>query len=286
MRVLIVDGNNLLWRSYEALPKFRTSKGHPTGASYGFVRSLWSQVDKFKATHGVIAFDAAGSNAVRRKIDPKYKSDRDVTLDRDFLIQQDDVRRICQSAGFTVLQDSVCEADDLVGAVIDHVLKDDRLEAVRILSVDHDMMQCLVDDRIELLRPVPQKGDEYWTRTKVIRTFGIEPSRLPELWALCGDPGDCVPSIFGRMHAEEILQGYGSLEAYVRSLSQSSEKKDADRIRKNFQLVKRIEWYGQYTLGRIHWEDARSEFMEFEFKSFLKRIPEQPSIANPALAVE
>lgn len=268
MRVLVVDGSNLIWRAYAALPKLSTRSGHPTGATFGFMRTVFSHCNRFEATEGIVAFDVIGSSSRRRQIDPLYKGDRLREDMSDFFVQWDDTKELLERASFTVLESKEREADDLIYSVVKGLVGDERVEAIRVLSADHDLMQCLLDDRVELIRPIPKKGEEIWTRSKVIREIGIEPERLPELWALCGDPGDCIPSVLGRMKALEVLRS-GSLESYVQHCD---NKADSARILVNLALVRAQDWYQPWKLQPIRWTGATETFQRLEFASILKKL--------------
>ncbi len=270
-RVLVVDGSNLIWRTWFALPKFTTSYGRPTGATFGFIRTVQSQMKKFRADMGVIAFDVRGSSDFRKKLDPNYKVDRVYEDTPSFFDQWEDTKEICKLAGFTVLEDKGYEADDIICTIAEQLSFWDHIEAIRILSVDHDLLQCLVHDKIELLRQVPQKGDDVWSRRRVIREIGLEPERLPELWALIGDPGDCVPSIMSQMQALEYLK-----TSTVNDDPQLTET--GQKIARNYTLVKSRNWTDSWGIKEVDWEGARCEFERLEMRSFIKNLDESKQV--------
>jgi 5'-3' exonuclease len=250
------------------MPKLSTSDGVSTGAIFGFVRSLWSQVDKFKATHGFVMFDVVGSSSRRRDIDPGYKADRTKReFKNDFLSQWSTIHELVESAGFTIVEEPKWEADDIICSYAESISERSSVEKIRVYSTDHDLLQCLVNDRIEIIKPA-FKGEEIWDRSRVVREYGMFPERLPELWTLCGDPGDCVPSIVGMMQARHILS-QSSLDDYIKYCDTETRQ----RVEKNWQLVRRVLYPKLPELETpINWFGAIETFKQLEFKSFLKKL--------------
>ena len=60
-KVVLVDGNNLLFRSFYATAYqgviMRNSKGFPTNALYGFVNMMNKIIESEEPTHMAVAFD-------------------------------------------------------------------------------------------------------------------------------------------------------------------------------------------------------------------------------------
>ena len=60
-RLILVDGNNLLFRSYFATAYngnlMRNSKGFPTNALYGFVSMIHKIINEEKPEYIMVAFD-------------------------------------------------------------------------------------------------------------------------------------------------------------------------------------------------------------------------------------
>ena len=60
-KVILVDGNNLLYRSYYATAyngnMMMNSKNFPTNALYGFVNMMNKIIDEEKPTYIMVAFD-------------------------------------------------------------------------------------------------------------------------------------------------------------------------------------------------------------------------------------
>ena len=58
---LLVDGFNLIYRCYFALPDLTRADGFPTGALHGWVKGLWKLADQEKPEATLVFFDLGGA---------------------------------------------------------------------------------------------------------------------------------------------------------------------------------------------------------------------------------
>jgi len=66
MKILyLFDGSAFLYRSFFALPPLTTSSGFPTGAIYGFLRSILAILKTEKPNYMTIAFDLPAPTSFR-----------------------------------------------------------------------------------------------------------------------------------------------------------------------------------------------------------------------------
>jgi DNA polymerase-1 len=56
----LIDGTNLLYRAYHALQAFRTSKGLPSHAAYGFTSMIFRVIREHAPDALVVVFDPPG----------------------------------------------------------------------------------------------------------------------------------------------------------------------------------------------------------------------------------
>ena len=56
-KVLLVDGHSILNRAFYGMPDLTNAKGIHTGAVYGFLNILFSQLDELKPDYLTVAFD-------------------------------------------------------------------------------------------------------------------------------------------------------------------------------------------------------------------------------------
>src|ERR1041384_3796933 len=73
---LLVDGFNLAYRCFHALPELTSSKGFPTGALHGWGKSLWKLIDQERPDSTPAFFDRGecrGGVARRAEDRPRRK---------------------------------------------------------------------------------------------------------------------------------------------------------------------------------------------------------------------
>lgn len=78
-KLIAIDGNNILYRAYFALPSMMTKSGVPTGAIYGFLSTLFKLVQE-KPDYLLVAFDMHGPTFRHEQYDA-YKAGRAATPD-------------------------------------------------------------------------------------------------------------------------------------------------------------------------------------------------------------
>ncbi|MCR4391455.1 MAG: DNA polymerase I [Candidatus Acetothermia bacterium] len=220
-RLLLVDGHSALFRSFYAIPDLATSKGEPTGALYGFVRTLLMALRQYPSRYVAVAFDAEGKT-VRHEAYADYKATRK-PMPEALARQLPRVRELLDVFGIPYLECPGYEADDVM-ATLSWAAEREGI-AVLHLTGDKDMAQ-LVSDRVALLRPGRKPSDHLvlLDRRGVEERFGVPPERIVDLLALEGDAVDNVPGVkgVGEKTAVELLREHGSLEAVLAA---------ADRVR-------------------------------------------------------
>ena len=72
---LLVDGFNLVYRCFHAIPELNRTDGFPTNALHGWVKSLWRLSDQEKPAATLVFFDLGGSQE-REALHADYKAQR------------------------------------------------------------------------------------------------------------------------------------------------------------------------------------------------------------------
>lgn len=75
--VLLIDGENILHQSFHKFEKLKSTDGKPSGAIFGFFKSLHMYLTRFEPNEVVITFDN-GHSPVRNKLLPNYKGHRKI----------------------------------------------------------------------------------------------------------------------------------------------------------------------------------------------------------------
>ncbi len=211
-RVILVDGNNLMFRSYYATAYsgsiMRNSKGFPTNALYGFISMINKIINEEKPEYIAVAFDV-GINFRKQKYD-FYKEGRQTTPD-ELKMQMPIARKILDAMGIKYLELEPYEADDIIGTLAKMADLDPEYDAT-IISSDRDLLQLIspvVD--VKLLK---QSGYIKYNPETFFQDYGIEPIKIIDLKALAGDSSDNIPGVkgIGEKTALKLLQEHHSLE--------------------------------------------------------------------------
>jgi len=205
-RVILVDGHNLIFRAYFALPgNLRTSGGLHTNAVLGFAMMFRKLQAGRRARYGAVVFDPPGPTT-RDELYEDYKAGREAMAD-DLVEQLPWIDRVVEAHGFPLLRVAGVEADDVIGT-----LARQALEAgceVRIVSTDKDFAQ-LVGPR---LRMVDTLRDVTYDPEQVRKKWGVPPEQFRDYLALVGDKVDNIPGVpgVGAKGAAKLLERFGDL---------------------------------------------------------------------------
>ncbi len=205
---LLLDGHNLAYRAYFAIPSLSTRDGRPTNALLGFIRILDKLRARWKPDRLAAAFDA-GLPEHRLQALPEYKANRP-PMPETLRPQLDWIAEYLTLAGIPVHRQPGEEADDVLASWAFRASRTGG-EAL-IVSSDKDLMQ-LVDDRIRLVSPA--HPDDLLDREAVFRKTGVPPDRIVDWLALTGDTADNIPGVpgVGPKTAAQLLEQFGSLDA-------------------------------------------------------------------------
>jgi DNA polymerase I len=204
-RLVIVDGNNTLYRAFFAIPPLRATDGTATNAAYGFVNMLNKLVREEKPDALVVVFDARG-RTFRHEQYPEYKATRDAQPE-DLSSQFPLTRELIDAYRIPMLEVPGFEADDVIATLVDQAPPDAR---ITIVSTDRDLMQ-LVDERVNLLDGI---RDRSFGPAEVLERYGVPPSRVLDFRALVGDTSDNIPGVkgIGEKGAAKLITEWGDLD--------------------------------------------------------------------------
>lgn len=286
-RVILVDGNNLMFRSYYATAYsgniMKNSKGFPTNALYGFVSMMNKIINEERPEYIAVAFDI-GKNFRKEKYD-FYKEGRSATPD-ELKQQMPIARNILDAMGIKYLELAPYEADDIIGTLAKWADEDPEYDAT-IISSDRDLLQLIspvVD--VKLLK---QKDYIKYNPESFFKEWGIEPIKIIDLKALAGDASDNIPGVkgIGDKTALKLLQEYGSLEGIYENIEKikGKTKEKLENDKENAILSKEIATiYREVPLGiefndikylGVNEEKLASIYEDLEFYSLLKNFNHQ-----------
>ena len=283
-KIILVDGNNLLFRSFYATAYqgviMKNSKGFPTNALYGFINMMNKIIKEENPSYIMVAFDKG--KTFRHDQYKDYKAGRMAVPD-ELKMQFPKAKEVLNSMGIKHFEIDNYEADDIIGTLSKIVDEEDQFIAT-IISSDKDLLQLISDEvTVKLLK---QSDYIMMNRDEFFKTYQVEPIRMIDLKALMGDSSDNIPGVkgIGEKTAIQLLSKYGSLDGVYEHLNEISPKtrekleNDKDNAYKSYNLAT---IYREVPLD-FQLEDCKymgynpSEFKkqleELEFYSLLKKL--------------
>ena len=223
-KIILVDGNNLLFRSFYATAYqgviMRNSKGFPTNALYGFINMMNKIIKEENPSYIMVAFDK-GKTFRHDKYDD-YKAGR-AAMPEDLGLQFPKAKEVLDAMGIKHFEIENYEADDIIGTLSKTVDMEDEFIAT-IVSSDKDLLQLISDEVIVKL--LKQSGHIMMDRNEFMETYHVEPIKMIDLKSLMGDASDHIPGVkgIGEKTAINLIEKYGSLDGVYENLDNISPK--------------------------------------------------------------
>src|SRR5687768_17844464 len=280
--LFLVDGNNLAYRAYFALPEeLATSEGFPTNALLGFTNMLFKLLADYRPRGVAVAWD---TRAVHRKeLSPEYKVDRRPMP--DLLGEQFPYfRPIVEAFGYRNLEFEGWEADDVIATLATRA--DEAEIKTCVVSTDRDAFQLCSENVCLMMTPRGVADVNVYTPERVELRYGIRPDQVPDFIGLKGDSSDNIPGVpgIGDKTASQLIAQYGSLEeviAHADELSPARRKNITEfaeqaRASKELATMRRdldIDFDpAQIVLEPPDRSQLREMFRRFEFRALLNRV--------------
>ena len=281
-KMILVDGNNLLFRSYYATAYngnfMKNSKGFPTNALFGFANMMNKIIEEEKPTYIMVAFDK-GKTFRHDKYD-FYKQGR-IETPNELKLQFPKAKELLNAMGIKYYEIDNYEADDIIGTFAEYCNKDPKFIGT-IISSDKDLLQLISNDiDIKLLK---QKDYLRYNEDTFTKEYGIKPINIIDLKALMGDASDNIPGVkgIGEKTALKLLQEYKTLDGIYEHIDEIKGKT------KEKLVIDKDNAYMSYEIATIYkevpidinidelkylgsTEKLNSLYEELEFYSFLKK---------------
>lgn len=219
-KLLLVDGNSIINRAFFGLgqnARLTSPDGQPTGAVFGFLRILASQMKTENPSHLIVMFDRP--EPTFRHLDfEDYKAKRTGMPD-DLAAQMPILKACLEALGIQQVELAGYEADDLIGTFAKRANEEDL--AVRILTGDKDSYQLIRDD-VHVIMPGQKTPTGYLNVDRAVfaEKYGITPEQFIDVKAIMGDSSDNIPGVkgIGEKGALQLISTYGSLDAVYENL--------------------------------------------------------------------
>src|SRR6266849_1247990 len=298
--LFLVDGNNLAYRAFFALPEeLATTEGFPTNALLGFTNMLFKLLSDYKPKGVAVAWDTRP--AERLEVASDYKADRRPTP--DLLSEQFPFfRPIVEAFGYRNLEFQGWEADDVIATLA--TLADEAGIRTCVVSTDRDAFQLCSENVTLMMTPRRVADVNVYTPERVEARYGVRPDQVPDFIGLKGDTSDNIPGVpgIGDKTAGQLVAQYGSLEEVVAHADELSparaknitEHAEQAAVAKQLATMRRdldIDFDpAALVLAPPDRSELREMFRRFEFRGLLNRIDDLdeavPAAERPQVAGE
>jgi len=296
-KLIIIDGNALIHRSFHALPTTMTTKnGQVVNAVYGFTLFLLKAIEEFKPEYIVLTLDR--KEATFRHIEYKeYKATR-VKAPDELYAQIPLVKDLATAFNIPIFELAGFEADDLIGTICRRV--DSSIDKY-IITGDLDALQLVNDHTFVYTMSRGLSDSILYDAAKVKERLDLNPNQVIDYKALRGDVSDNIPGVkgIGEKTAAELLNNFKTLDGVYKAVA----KNDAKIKARTLELLKndRDKAYLSQKLATIN-TDAPFDFdlattkvhkfdknkileifSELEFKSLIPRLNKLDDYLNKNL---
>lgn len=298
-KLIIIDGNALIHRSFHALPPtLRTKNGILVNAVYGFTSFLLKSLNEFHPEYVVLTLDKKGPT-FRHEEYAAYKATR-VKAPDELYEQIPLVKKVVETFNIPIFELSGFEADDLIGTICQKTEKEKNLEKI-IITGDLDTLQ-LVNNKTKVYTMSRGLSDSvFYDADKVAERYnGLRPEQMIDYKALRGDPSDNIPGVkgIGEKTAIDLLTEFKNLDGVYEAVKKNNPKikgrilellkehRDNAYLSQHLATIN-LEAPLKFSLADIEFSNFKLEnviniFSELEFKSLLVKVKELRDNINKA----
>lgn len=264
-KFIIIDGNNLMFKSFYALPPLSNFEGVVSNAVFGFTNMLIKVIKEINPKYIAVTFDVAKKNFRHEKF-AEYKGTRKPTpveLVNQFPIIKDLLKKM----NIAVIEKEGLEADDLMGC-LSRSFKTENI----IVSGDRDSFQ-LINKNTKVM--FPKKGVSetiLLDEENLIDYFGVNPNQVIDLKSLMGDSSDNIPGVtgVGEKTALGLIQKYQTLDNVYSHIDEITGKLQEKLINQKDQA-----YLSQYLATIVTDQDLGYSLSDFEYdRLFNKEVYE------------
>lgn len=282
-KVVLIDGNSIVYRAFFALPLLNNKKGIYTNAIYGFANILLKIMEEENPTHIMVAFDA-GKTTFRHKTFGDYKGGRQSTppeLSEQFPF----VREMLNAFSIKSYELPEYEADDIIGTLVKEAESEGM--TVTVVSGDKDMVQLVSDSTTVSITKKGITDVDKYTPAVVAEKYELTPNQIIDMKGLMGDKSDNIPGVpgVGEKTAIKLLKEFTTVENVYDHIDEVSGKKLKERLVENKDsayMSKKLATINCQSPIEIHVDDIERKeantselhkfFEEMDFQTLLRRL--------------
>jgi DNA polymerase-1 len=227
-KLMLVDGNSLLFRAFYALPLLHTRDGIYTNGVYGFQTMLNRALENEKPSHLIVAFDM-DRKTFRTEIYTEYKANRSAPPD-ELVGQFALVREMLAAQNIDYLEYPGYEADDIIGTMSRR--GEEAGLSVVILTGDGDALQLVSPDTRVLMTKKGISEVEIYDPQKVKEKWEVEPRQMVDIKALMGDTSDNIPGVpgIGPKTAIKLIKQFQDIDTLYGNIEAVENKKLKEKL--------------------------------------------------------
>lgn len=282
-RIIVIDGNSLIYRAFFALPPLTTKEGIVTNGIYGFFSMYYKILDEYNPKYLAVVFDKKGST-FRHKEYEEYKAGR-AKMPDELSIQFPIVKDILSALEVESLEIQNYEADDIAGTIAKMASLENK--EVLLVSGDRDYLQ-LVDENTNVL--FTKKGISEIVRydiDKIYEEYEMTPNQLIDLKALMGDKSDNIPGVpgIGPKTGIKLIKEYGRIENIYLKLGEMKKSSVKTKLEENKQqafmskmlatIVTNVPLKNEIDDFKLEYVDPKKTldlYKKYELKSFYEKL--------------
>lgn len=240
-KLLIIDGNNLLFQMFYGMPsKIYNKSGRTIHATIGFVSYLIKQIKLLEVNRVVVVFDSDSSQE-RKNEYSEYKQNRFIDWeklpsDEIPFNEEEYIIRCLDYLNIKTIYSEGMEADDVIASITKLFCNEYK---IYISSFDSDFFQ-LINDNVKVIR-YRGKNTVIYDKEYFTLKFGFEPSKYVLYKSLVGDNSDNIKGVkgIGKVRATNIVKitsdidNLNNLDFKMKELVLNS----LDIIKRNIKLI-------------------------------------------------
>ncbi len=292
-KIVIIDGNAVVYRAYHALPKLTAKNGKIVNAVYGFLLVLFRTIKELTPDYMAIAFDVAGPT-FRDKIYRDYKAKRP-PAPQELYDQIPLIKEILSSFNIKIFEKEGFEADDIIGTISVLAKRTQIYPAAEVIIVtgDSDSFQLINDQTKVCFLKKGVKETALYDISAIKEKYQIAPSQLPDFKGLSGDAADNIPGIsgIGIKTAIKLIGEFGNLEDLFQNIEDRTEKSRmiAPKVKSILERSKKQAFFSRMLsqiktdvpinfnlsvckIKNLNQDEGKKALEKFNFKTLIKRL--------------
>ena len=224
MKLMVIDGNSIVNRSFYGVRPLTTKDGLYTNAVYGFVTTLQRLMDEEAPEAVCVTFDRK-EPTFRHLEYEGYKAQRK-GMPEELAQQMPVLKDVLDAMNIPRYELAGYEADDLIGT-ISRKCESAGWDCV-IVTGDRDSLQLVTEHtKVKLISTrMGQTTTKDMTPESFREVYGFDPIHIIDLKALMGDASDNIPGVkgIGEKTAMTLIQKYQTVDAIYAAMPEVDAK--------------------------------------------------------------